>query len=295
MPTIVTVTLPTHANVRHQIAVNPSLHTQQLKQSLSYANHFASALLSGSLLIENHQINRSLVMSASLFSRLDPFDCQKGDFDYYLEQFQNFLELNSVEDESKKVPLFISSIGQDTYKILKEICAPSDPKEKSFDQMKTLLVEYFARRAFYRRNQRPGEYTGTFVNELKRLSLKCNFGAFAHEALRDRIAGGKLPEDTQDKNPAASSAPDASKKAKAQQQQQKPSVPQEVQPVAEKKAKGPKQQKSEGTSASNAGAPQKKGHIALTCRQKANKASQQQQPQPVEVHVHVQQNTAMKN
>ncbi|XP_062550789.1 uncharacterized protein LOC134215670 [Armigeres subalbatus] len=220
-------------------------------------------------------------MSASLFSRLDPFDCQKGDFDYYLEQFQNFLELNSVEDESKKVPLFISSIGQDAYKILKEICAPSDPKEKSFDQMKTLLVEYFARREFYRRNQRPGEYTGVFVNELKRLSIKCNFGPFAHEALRDRIACGKLPEEATDKKPAAPAASDASKKAKTQQPQ-KPSVPLEVQLVAEKKAKakpaaietgfvvvnpdsvpkqpkGPKQQKSGGPSG------QQKQHKCKIC------------------------------
>lgn len=271
-------------------------------------------------------------MSANLFSRLDPFDCQKGDFDYYLEQFDNFLELNSVEDDSKKVPLFISSIGQDAYKILKEICAPSDPKEKSFDQMKTLLLEYFARREFYRRNQRPGEFTGAYVNELKRLSIKCNFGPFTHDALRDRIACGKLPDDTADKKPAVPNAPGASAKPKAPQQ--KPSVPQEVQLVAEKKAKakkpiaeteyvvvnpdnapkqpkGAKQQKSGGDTRKckicghehkEAQCPHKdsscfkcdkKGHIASVCREKINKGQQNQQP--VQVHVHVQQNTALKN
>lgn len=154
-------------------------------------------------------------MAGHLFSRLEPFDCQKGDFDYYLEQFEHFLVLNSVDEEGKKVPLFISSIGQEAYKILKDICAPSDPKEKSFEQLKSLLQEYFARREFYRRNQRPGEYTGAFVNELKRLSVKCNFGPFAHDALRDRIACGKLPEDKPDKKPEASSSSSSSSASKA--------------------------------------------------------------------------------
>ncbi|XP_062544253.1 uncharacterized protein LOC134211427 [Armigeres subalbatus] len=264
------------------MGVFPSLHTQA-KQSLSYAHRcIARQKIQG---VKINQTYQSKVMAASMFSRLDPFDCQEGDFDYYLEQFQNFLELNSVEDESKKVPLFISSIGQDAYKILKEICAPSDPKEKSFDQITALLVEYFARQEFYLRNQRPGEKKGVYVNEMKRLSLKCNFGPFAHHALRDRIACGKLPENTPDEKPSIPAAPtNPSKEPDAQQQQ--PSVPQGVQPVAEKKAKGPKQQKSGG------GAQQKKGHIALTSREKANKASQQQQQQPMEVHVHVQQNTA---
>ncbi|XP_065080638.1 uncharacterized protein LOC135703372 [Ochlerotatus camptorhynchus] len=272
-------------------------------------------------------------MAAHLFSRLDPFDCQKGDFDYYLEQFEHFLVLNSVNEESKKVPLFISSIGQEAYKILKEICAPSDPKERSFGQLKSLLQEYFARREFYRRNQRPGEYTGAFINELKRLSAKCNFGPFAHDALRDRIACGKLPEDKADKKPpppsSSSSVPTVAPVSRKGQ-----SVPPIVAEVAaaktkkqlqttleslmanlgetKKQQKGPKPQASGSGNARMCkicGHPhkenecphkdascfmcRKKGHIASVCREKANKGQQQQQP-PVQVHVHVQQNTGVK-
>lgn len=274
-------------------------------------------------------------MAAHLFSRLDPFDCQKGDFDYYLEQFDHFLVLNSVEEESKKVPLFISSIGQEAYKILKEICAPADPKERSFDQLKTLLQEYFARREFYRRNQRPGEYTGAFINELKRLSLKCNFGPFAHDALRDRIACGKLPEDKTDKKPSSSPsssgpttvAPESKKGQKvppivtqvaaAKTQKQLESAMNSLMAnlvESKKQQKGPKPQAS-GTGQrkckicghdthrenecphkdASCYMCRKKGHIASVCREKANKGQQQQQQQPVQVHVHVQQNTGVKN
>lgn len=267
-------------------------------------------------------------MAAHLFSRLDPFDCQKGDFDYYLEQFEHFLVLNSVEEESKKVPLFISSIGQEAYKILKEICSPADPKERSFDQLKTLLQEYFARREFYKRNQRPGEYTGAFINELKRLSVKCNFGPFAHDALRDRIACGKLAEDNADKKPSVPNvAPSPSKgqtvspivaqvaAAKTKTQLQTKMNSMVVSPDETKT-----QQKKPKPQASGSGKPKckicghdthkenecphkdascfmcrKKGHIASVCREKAKKGQQQQQQQPVQVHVHVQQNTGVKN
>lgn len=256
-------------------------------------------------------------MSANLFSRLDPFDCQKGDFDYYLEQFDHFLVLNSVKAENKKVPLFISSIGQEAYKILKDICNPSDPKEKSFDQLKALLQEYFARREFYRRNQRPGEYTGAFVNELKRLSVKCNFGPFTHEALRDRIACGKLPEDNTDKQPPAA-APSSRGQSVPQVATTKPKKQQQTTPAtvvatlgeAKKQQKGPKPQASAQHKCKICGHPhkenecphkdascfmcRKKGHIASVCREKAQQQQKQQQ-QPVQVHVHVQQNTGVKN
>lgn len=263
-------------------------------------------------------------MAAHLFSRLDPFDCQKGDFDYYLERFEHFLVLNSVEEESKKVPIFISSIGQEAYKILKESCAPSDPKERSFIQLKTLLQEYFARREFYKRNQRPGEYTGAFINELKRLSVKCNFGPFAHDALRDRIACGKLPEDDTNKKPSMPNVVSSSEKrqgvppivAQVAAANTKKQLLAALNSVAVNPDETKKHQKGPKPQASGSGQQKckicghhthkqnecphkdascfmcrKKGHIASVCKEKAKKDQQQ----PVQVHVHVQQNTGVKN
>lgn len=260
-------------------------------------------------------------MAAGLFSRLEPFDCRNGDFDYYLEQFDHFLMLNSIEEENKRVPLFITSIGQDAYKILKEICEPIDPKEKSFEQLKSSLQEYFARRAFYARNQRPGEYPGAYVNELKRLQLKCDFGAFAKEALRDRIACGKLADDnkSEKKQAAAPILPDELVKQltiaaepKPKQKKQQPPAPVTAVAVAPpeegKKQKGGKSGQKQQHKCRICGHThqesecahkdascflcRKKGHIASVCREKKNNQPGQQ---PVQVHVHVAQNTAMKN
>lgn len=257
-------------------------------------------------------------MAATPFSRLDPFDCKNGDFEYYLEQFDQFLAINSVaDDESKKVPLFIASIGQDAYKILKESCGQGDPKGKSFEELRALLLEYFARREFYQRNQRQGEYTGAFINEVKRLSLKCNFGPFQKEALRDRIACGRLePEgDKDDKKsiaPQQSANPKQHQQPRQQQQQNQPKKPKnpqsappqlltELQAVAipDGSAKGakkkqppqPNQQRQRkckicGHLHEESECPhkdascfmcRKKGHIASVCREKIIKGQQQQQ------------------
>uniref|UniRef100_A0A8D8AUL7 (northern house mosquito) hypothetical protein n=1 Tax=Culex pipiens TaxID=7175 RepID=A0A8D8AUL7_CULPI len=257
-------------------------------------------------------------MSAAPFSRLDPFDCKNGDFEYYLEQFDQFLAINSVaDDESKKVPLFIASIGQDAYKILKESCGQADPKGKTFEELRALLLEYFARREFYQRNQRQGEYTGAFINEVKRLSLKCNFGPFQKEALRDRIACGRLePDDKDDKTsmaPQQTTHPKQQQQRQQQQQQNQPRKPKnpqsappqllaELQTVAipDGSAKGAKKKQPQQNQPNQRKCKicghlhvesecphkdascfmcRKKGHIASVCREKIIKGQQQQQQQ----------------
>lgn len=266
-------------------------------------------------------------MAAGLLSRMEPFDCRNGDFVYYMEQFDNFLLLNAVEDENAKVLLFINSIGQDAYSILKEVCQPTDPKGKPFDELKTLLQQYFARRAFYGRFQRPNEPLGGYINELKRLSLQCNFGPFAKEALRDRIACGKTADDKGKKDQAEAKPPVPSvpivppqmlKQAPGQKAKQRtPSVGREVAvPDAEKSKKnqtgGSKQQQQQkqyrckicGHQHREADCAhkdascflcRKKGHIASVCREKNKQAQSNAGGQPVQVVVHVQQNAAMKN
>ena len=50
-----------------------------------------------------------------------------------------------------------------------------------------LMAEWFK---FYRRGQLEGKSIVQFVLELKRLSLKCEFGLFLEEAMHDRLVCG---------------------------------------------------------------------------------------------------------
>ena len=76
--------------------------------------------------------------------------------------------------------------------------APDPPKDKSFEALKKILTAHYSPKLipiaehfkFHRRNQLESESIAQFVVELKRLALKCEFGVFLEEALRDRLVCG---------------------------------------------------------------------------------------------------------
>lgn len=47
------------------------------------------------------------------------FDVEMGDFNLYVEQLEHFFLANDVE-ENKKVSVFVSAIGSNTYKLLRQ-------------------------------------------------------------------------------------------------------------------------------------------------------------------------------
>ena len=82
--------------------------------------------------------------------------------------------------------------------MLRNLLAPELPTDKSFDKLKELLVSHYSPRPIliaegfkvHRRNQHKSETVAQFVVELRRLALKCEFGTFLKEALRDRLVCG---------------------------------------------------------------------------------------------------------
>ena len=97
-----------------------------------------------------------------------------------------------------EVATSLALIWADAYGLLRNLLAPELPKDKSFDELKELLVSHYSpkpiliaeRYKFHRRNQHESETVAQFVVELKRLALKCEFGTFLEEALRDRLLCG---------------------------------------------------------------------------------------------------------
>ena len=81
------------------------------------------------------------------------------------------------------------------YGVLRNLLAPERPKDKSFVEVKELLISHYSpkpilvaeRVKFHCRNQHESKTIAHFVVELKRLALKCEFGTFLEEALRDRL------------------------------------------------------------------------------------------------------------
>ena len=117
-----------------------------------------------------------------------------------------FLEVNSVADERKvAVLLTVCIIGVKNYALLESLLAPTNPREKSYDDLTQVLKAHYEpkpvviaeRYHFYRRCQASGESVAAFVAKLRKLAINCQFGAFLDEALRDRLVCGLRSEQTQ--------------------------------------------------------------------------------------------------
>jgi hypothetical protein len=84
------------------------------------------------------------------------------------------------------------------YDTLRSLVAPGKPSEKTYDQLVQLLQQHYApkpliiaeRFRFYRHCQKAGEPVADFLAELRRLSIRCEFGDFLDQALRDRFVCG---------------------------------------------------------------------------------------------------------
>ena len=132
------------------------------------------------------------------FDQINEFRPESESFSVYLERFELFVLANSIPD-SKKVPLFLTVLGGNTYGLLHNLMAPDNPRDKSFETITGVLKAHFEPKPpiiahFHRRDQAQGESVAEYLAELRRLASKCNFGAYLDEALRDRLVCGQRSE-----------------------------------------------------------------------------------------------------
>jgi hypothetical protein len=143
---------------------------------------------------------------ASKYGQIEPFEVDGGNFESYIERFEQFLKANSITADLKS-PMFISHVGVEGYEILKNLCVPLNPSEKTYTDIVAILKGHFApkrliiveRFKFYKRDQLPNESIGNYIVELKKLSKGCEFGTFLKESLRDRLVCGLKDEQIQRK------------------------------------------------------------------------------------------------
>ena len=138
------------------------------------------------------------------YGKLKEFEPDNEKVSSYLEQVELYFTANDIAAE-KKVVILLSVIGAKTYSLLRDLLAPTNPKEKSFDALVEVLKRHFEpkplviaeRFTFHRRNQLPNESILEYVAELRRLAVHCEFAAYLDQALRDRLVCGLRSESIQ--------------------------------------------------------------------------------------------------
>ena len=89
-------------------------------------------------------------------------------------------------------------MGEETYSLLRSLIAPVKPTRKSYTDLARVLENHLKPKAliiaerlkFYERSQGNEESISDFIAAIRKLSLKCEFGEFLSEALRDRLVCG---------------------------------------------------------------------------------------------------------
>ena len=122
----------------------------------------------------------------------------------YLERVALFFEVNSIADE-KKVSWLLNVMGAKTYSLLRTLVAPSQPKEKTMEELVAVLKQHYEPKRliiarwfyFHHCDQAAQETIAEYIAELCKLATPCEFGQYLDQALRDRLVCGLRSETTQ--------------------------------------------------------------------------------------------------
>ncbi|KAJ8333797.1 hypothetical protein SKAU_G00411160 [Synaphobranchus kaupii] len=133
----------------------------------------------------------------ALFGRIDEFKPENEQWSAYIERVEQFFEANDVA-QAKQVATLLSVMGAAAYGLLGNLVQPDKPKNKTFDEIVTILKGHFEpkpllvaeRFRFNQCNQKASQPVAQYVAELKQCAANCEFVANLDASLRDRFVGG---------------------------------------------------------------------------------------------------------
>ena len=116
----------------------------------------------------------------------------------YIERLEFFLIANKVTDNALKRATFLSMMGLQTFKLLRNLITPAKPGDKTYAELVEVLTDHFSpkqleivqRSKFYSHSRKPGENILSYVAELHALAEHRNFGGTLDVMIRDRLVCG---------------------------------------------------------------------------------------------------------
>ena len=137
--------------------------------------------------------------------KVPEFNPNEDDWNTYIEQLEFFFEANRISHEVQRKAILLSSCGITMYKLFKGLTGQSKPGEKSFDELKQLMLHHENPRPnmiderfkFNSRVRNANESVSMFVAELRKLTEYYEYGESLNDMLRDRLVCGINHERTQ--------------------------------------------------------------------------------------------------
>jgi len=141
---------------------------------------------------------------------VEPFD-PNDQFDCYLERVEHYFVANAIGEFSpeahesvrndaarKKLAIFLTLIGKETYKVTQTLCSPRTPGQFSYEEIVDILKKHFnpvklqiAESFKFRKCvQKDGESISDYVSRLRRCASTCNYKEFLDRALKEQFTVG---------------------------------------------------------------------------------------------------------
>ena len=126
------------------------------------------------------------------------FQNAQADWQSYVERLQQYFVANDVKNADKQRAILLSSVGGQTYQLIRNLLAPDKPTSKTFTELVEAVMQHHQpkpsvivqRFNFHSRSRHSGENVSTFVAQLSKLSEHCNFGDTLNDMLHDRLVCG---------------------------------------------------------------------------------------------------------
>jgi hypothetical protein len=77
----------------------------------------------------------------STHGKLDPYD-ESEEWIQYVERLECYFNANNIDDADKKRGILLSVCGRRTYKLMRDLLAPTKPSETSFVDLAKLIKEH---------------------------------------------------------------------------------------------------------------------------------------------------------
>ncbi|XP_058448641.1 uncharacterized protein LOC131428612 [Malaya genurostris] len=127
------------------------------------------------------------------------FDAEVEEWELFREQLEQFYVANKIEENIKKAML-INHLCSKTYKLLRDLCTPDQPKDRSYAELCKLLSTHFTppvvvhkeRRCFFRakRHENGHEAVNEWIVRIKNLATNCKFGDTLQHNLVNKFIDG---------------------------------------------------------------------------------------------------------
>src|ERR1700712_1191398 len=75
---------------------------------------------------------------------INEFVPEQDDWIVYSEKLEQYFRANAITDKGIQAATLLSLVGTATYKLLRDLCFPVLPKEKSFDELSKLLASQYS-------------------------------------------------------------------------------------------------------------------------------------------------------